>query len=368
LSARLSEFIEQRREIIANRWVDILLSESASEALSRDEVRNSMIEFLQDVADGLRDEAARPWKTKRPGEATAQAKHHGQQRFRLGYNLDALIREYATLRDVLYEVMTAEDFHPQSSESHALSRFLIEGIANAATQYAQERDTEVRNQAAQHMGFLAHELRNPLQSASLRLEIVERRGDVPTPADLARVRRAIKEVCERLDNEIANVRLKGSPTIERQPMVLNPILEALAEDAGPDGNGKDVQVLVEAEPAVTLDGDRRLLHSVLSNLVRNAVKFSQPGSAVRVRAKTSDERVVVEVEDACGGLPEGSVEKMFDPFVQLGKDRSGFGLGLAIAKQAAELHGGGLRVHDLPGRGCVFVLDLPSRDTDLPTR
>ena len=87
-----------------------------------------------------------------------------------------------------------------------------------------------------------------------------------------------------------------------------------------------------------------------------------------MRAKTSDERVVVEVEDACGGLPEGSVEKMFDPFVQLGKDRSGFGLGLAIAKQAAELHGGGLRVHDLPGRGCVFVLDLPIRDTELPTR
>jgi len=149
-------------------------------------------------------------------------------------------------------------------------------------------------------------------------------------------------------------------------MVLNPLLETVAEDSGPDGNGKDVQVVVEAEPGITLDGDRRLLHSALSNLVRNAVKFSHPGSVVHVRAKTSEDRVMVEVEDACGGLPEGSVEKMFDPFVQLGNDRSGFGLGLAIAKQATELHGGGLRVHDLPGRGCAFVLDLPQPHVDVP--
>jgi len=181
LSVRLSEFIEQRRERIAKLWVEVLVAESASEALSHDDIRNSMIDFLQEVADGLRDEAARPWKRVRSGEAAAQAKHHGQQRFRLGYNLDALIREYATLRDVLYQLMSAEDFYPQPSEAHALSRFLIEGIASAATQYAQERDAEVRNQAAQHMSFLAHELRNPLQSASLRLEIVERRGGVATP-------------------------------------------------------------------------------------------------------------------------------------------------------------------------------------------
>jgi signal transduction histidine kinase len=56
------------------------------------------------------------------------------------------------------------------------------------------------------------------------------------------------------------------------------------------------------------------------------------------------------------------VERLFNPFVQAGADRSGFGLGLAIAKQVADAHEGAIRVHDLPGRGCVFVLDLP----DLP--
>ena len=114
-----------------------------------------------------------------------------------------------------------------------------------------------------------------------------------------------------------------------------------------------------AEPTLQIVADERLLDSALSNLVRNAVKFSAPGATVHLRAKQSVERVVLEVEDQCGGLPEGAVEKMFSPFVQLGQDRSGFGLGLAISKRAAELHKGDLRVHDVPGHGCVFVLDLP---------
>jgi signal transduction histidine kinase len=133
----------------------------------------------------------------------------------------------------------------------------------------------------------------------------------------------------------------------------------LAEDIAPHGERKDVEVLVEADPELQIVADEKLLQSALSNLIRNAVKFSAAGATVHVRAKSSPERVVIEVEDQCGGLPEGAVEKMFNPFVQLGQDRSGFGLGLAISKRAAELHGGDLRVHDVPGKGCVFVLDLP---------
>jgi hypothetical protein len=106
--------------------------------------------------------------------------------------------------------------------------------------------------------------------------------------------------------------------------------------------------------------DPRLLRSALSNLIRNAIKFSKPGGTIWLRGKEAQGRVLLEVEDECGGLPKGEVQKLFDPFVQAGQDRSGFGLGLAIAKQAVEAHDGSIRVHDLPGRGCVFVLDLPA--------
>jgi hypothetical protein len=71
----------------------------------------------------------------------------------------------------------------------------------------------------------------------------------------------------------------------------------------------------------------------------------------------------VEVEDECGGLPEGKAEELFTPFVQRGADRSGFGLGLAITKHAAEAHHGTVQVSNLPGKGCIFMLSLPSRRT-----
>jgi signal transduction histidine kinase len=70
--------------------------------------------------------------------------------------------------------------------------------------------------------------------------------------------------------------------------------------------------------------------------------------------------VFIEVEDTCGGLAPGAMEKIFAPFEQASADRSGFGLGLAITRQAIEVQGGSITVRDLPGRGCVFAVDFPS--------
>jgi signal transduction histidine kinase len=240
-----------------------------------------------------------------------------------------------------------------------LSRILIEGIASAAAQYSLERDSQTKIQAAEHVGFLAHELRNPLQTAQLRLEMMKRRPAGPTPGDVGALERALRLLRERIDNELFDVQLHAFPAPRFKKLGVRQVLDTLAEDVAPQGEGKDVEILVDADPGLEMSADERLLDSALSNLVRNAVKFSKPGAVVRLRAKESEHRVVIEVEDQCGGLPEGAVEKMFSPFVQLGQDRSGFGLGLAISKRAAEVHGGALRVHNLPGRGCVFVLDLP---------
>jgi nitrogen fixation/metabolism regulation signal transduction histidine kinase len=70
------------------------------------------------------------------------------------------------------------------------------------------------------------------------------------------------------------------------------------------------------------------------------------------------DRVAFEIEDECGGLPPGKTEDLFRPFEQRGTDRSGVGLGLAICLKAAKASGGRIHVRDLPGKGCVFSLDL----------
>jgi len=141
------------------------------------------------------------------------------------------------------------------------------------------------------------------------------------------------------------------------------LIRQVAEDVEYAAEARGIAVHLETSNApITLEGDRRLLRSALSNLAYNAVKFSPDGSSVRLKASAPETgKVVFQVQDACGGLPVGAVEKMFSPFVQLGQDRSGFGLGLALARQVSDAHAGALRVHDVPGQGCIFVLELPAK-------
>jgi signal transduction histidine kinase len=115
--------------------------------------------------------------------------------------------------------------------------------------------------------------------------------------------------------------------------------------------------VVENDERISLD--TRLVRSALGNLVRNAVKYTSSGGVVEVRGHIANGRAVIEVEDRCGGLAPGKVEEAFAPFVRLDNRQSGFGLGLAIAKQAVDAHGGSIRVQNLPGKGCIFVLEFP---------
>ena len=125
------------------------------------------------------------------------------------------------------------------------------------------------------------------------------------------------------------------------------------------GEGDQFSVAPSAEPALAVDGDKKMLAAVLVNLVQNAIKFSHPQRHVVLGARASADRVQLDVMDECGGLPPGSAESLFRPFEQRSKDRSGVGLGLVIARRGVEAHGGELHVRDIPGTGCVFTVDLP---------
>jgi signal transduction histidine kinase len=102
------------------------------------------------------------------------------------------------------------------------------------------------------------------------------------------------------------------------------------------------------------------------NLLTNAFKYTRAGGSVVLRAFRVGEHVHIEVEDECGGFPESHGDP-FQPFAdRRGRDRSGLGLGLSITRKAVAAHGGDLSVRNLPGKGCVFVIDLAMSGEDLP--
>ena len=110
-----------------------------------------------------------------------------------------------------------------------------------------------------------------------------------------------------------------------------------------------------------LQGDPRLIRSAVTNLLRNAAKYTRRGGTIDVRIRSDHDLASIEIEDECGGLPEGRPEELFTPFIQRGGDRSGFGLGLAITKDAVEAHRGTVQASNLPGKGCILMASFPVR-------
>ena len=95
------------------------------------------------------------------------------------------------------------------------------------------------------------------------------------------------------------------------------------------------------------------------NLLQNAFKCTPAGGRVELRVRREDTRVLIEVEDECGGMPESSSD-LFQPFGERrGRDKTGLGLGLSIARRAVRAHGGEIYIRNMPGTGCVFVVEIP---------
>jgi signal transduction histidine kinase len=171
--------------------------------------------------------------------------------------------------------------------------------------------------------------------------------------------RSLAQLSEALDHALVDARLRGidaGASLQLEPIELGALLTQSVADSQPDADARRVTLAVDAPRPVKVKADVRVLKSALGNLIRNGVKFTRSGGKVTVRTQPG----TVEIEDECGGLREGDERKIFEAFRQSSEDRSGFGLGLAIARQGIEAHGGALAVRNLPGRGCVFVVTLPA--------
>jgi len=105
----------------------------------------------------------------------------------------------------------------------------------------------------------------------------------------------------------------------------------------------------------------------VTNLLNNAFKYTLPGGRVVLRARTSgNARLLLEVEDECGGIPDSDGDPFQSFGKRLGRDRTGLGLGLSIARKAVRAHGGDIHIRNIPDKGCVFIIDMPLAAKDVP--
>jgi signal transduction histidine kinase len=256
--------------------------------------------------------------------------------------------------------IAADDFR-------TLNGCLDDAIASAVTEYgrAQHQSTVDTQQFRENerLGFFAHELRNLTNTSMMAFEVL-RTGNVGVEGSTGTVlRRSLVRTVALIDRSLAEVRLTEGIQ-NRTPFFVAAFIEELTPAATLEADAKGVKFVVETVvPEAGIEADREVLAAVVANLLQNAFKFTRPATTVTLRTRVSADRVLIEVQDECGGLPVANAEELFRPFEQRSVDRTGLGLGLAFSRWGVEASGGRLYTRNLANSGCVFTIDLPRLKT-----
>lgn len=305
-----------------------------------------------------------PGKTPVHSEIGTTAAKHGNELLRQGFTVDQVVHDYGDLCQAITELAVERDAPVTTDEFRTLNRCLDNGIADAVTEFGRQRDNMVcaegSHAVAQRLGSIAHELRNLLNSAMLSVEAIKLGNVGISGATGGVLDRSLLGMRNIIDRSLVDVRLNVGMPAARQRIDLAEFIGEVQVAAVLEAKAKGCALAVSpVEEAIAVHADRQMLASAVSNLLQNAFKFTRGRSQVSLRAFRAEDRVLIEIEDACGGLPEGTAEKMFQPFEQDGDDRTGLGLGLSITRRSIEANGGLVSVRNVPGAGCVFVIDLP---------
>lgn len=291
----------------------------------------------------------------------ASASDHGRELLRSGFTVGQVVHCYGDVCQVVTGLAHEIKAEISAQEFHIFNRCLDDAIAGAVTAYGSQRERNLTYEGTEHLGVLAHELRNLLQSALLSFDIIKK-GVVGVSGSTAAIHsRSLAGLHALVERSLAEVRLAGgAPKLER--IFVAEFIEEIRSSAQMQAEGSGLHLLVNSvADDVVIDADRQLLASALLNLLQNALKFTRANGKVTLTVRASTDRVFFEVFDECGGLPKGDTEDLFRPFTQGSKARAGLGLGLGIARNAVRVNAGDIHVRDFPGSGCVFTIELPRR-------
>ena len=295
-------------------------------------------------------------------EIAKSAVLHGHHLLRQGFTVSQVVHDYGDICQTITELALEQDAPISTDDFRILNRCLDDAIAGAVTEFGRGRTQSTLDGAEarghERLGFLAHELRNLLNTSILAFDVLQT-GDVGVGGSTGKVlRRSLLAARDLIGRSLAEVRLtQGVQNVEH--FAVAGFIEDVAQAAGLEAHERDVTFIVRpVEDRVAIEADRQVLGSVIGNLLQNAFKFTRPRTTVTLAVGASAERVFIEIEDECGGLA-GDTANLFRPFDQRGADRSGLGLGLAYSRWAVEANRGRLYARSSPGRGCVFTVDLP---------
>jgi signal transduction histidine kinase len=327
------------------------------------EIDHGVPVFLDQLVGALKPGATANMKLDTNLEINSSAVQHGHDMLLQGLTVSHVVHDYGDICQAITELAVETAVPITTEDFHTLNRCLDDAIAGAVTEYGRERIqatvAEEASRGSERLGFLAHELRNVLHTATLAFEILKTGNVGITGSTGALLQRSLRGLDSLIGRSLAEVRLSQC-NLHRQRFLVGAFIEDLTLSARLESDARGVALSVfPVANGIAVDADRQILGAVVMNVLQNSFKFTRPHTMVSLRVRSDPERVLIEVEDECGGLPAGTDVDLFRSFEQHGADRTGVGLGLAFCRWAVEANDGQIYARNMPGTGCVFTIDLP---------
>lgn len=287
------------------------------------------------------------------------AQRRGKESLRLGYTISQVVHGYGALCQAITEYAGKHETPVTLREFNRLNFCLDVAIAEAVTEFSKDQRESATREEVQRLGFLAHEMRNALGNVALAYQMIKKGVVGVAGSTNMLLENSILRMKDIIDRSLAEVRLRGQPIVNAKRCRVIDLVSAVEATSVFEADDKSIQIHVDVPPTLLVLADRHLMISAISNLVQNAIKFTKPHGHVWIGGSGDGNRVLIEVEDQCGGLPTSKIDELFQPYIQKDANKTGIGLGLSITRNSVELCGGRVSARDVPGKGCIFTLEIP---------
>jgi signal transduction histidine kinase len=370
----LAAALRATRERIMQRW-NALVRSTVPEAdeLTTAQVRDSLPKVLDQVADALEVAAEEPTRL-----LLDLTRAHGGVRFHESYNVKELIVEYRILRRVVFEEIQEAMVRPlEVREWMALDVAVDIAVQQSVIAFIEHQKLQLKSATeaeAKFLAFLAHDLRNSLNSILLTMQWVEssllRYNDLREEREgLQGARQSATATIDSMERLLQAERLRKGVEVRREKVRLADLAGRVLGEARRSAGERPLTFENRIEPAAEIISDSGLLTVILQNLLGNAVKYSARGR-IAVESQYIEDSVGqawrLTVSDQGPGIPPDRVDSLFHAFTRGDTHgQPGVGLGLFIASQAARLLGSRLEVDSQVGQGArfsVLLRNLPAPD------